>query len=567
MAAGDTCYIHSGTYYESIRPANSGIADHPITFTAFGGDRVVVSGCKPVSGWTRQAGNIYTTAVSEEVRELFIKGSHMLWARHPNMPYDRVRGFDMQRPALGTANPPANVDWTGVIVFRAINKEGWWNRIAKPNKYVQLSNSIVDGGWLAGVPGLIDSEREWCWKDGILYLYPPGGKNPSTLLVEAKVRDCAFDISERDYVDLKKITVFGAAINMNAANHCVMDGCKAFYVGSMFDPRTFHVKPDDNCSPLSTNLTGKGILVGGSHNVIKNCEIAHSWGNCVSIIGRNHTVFNCEIYDANWQGWECGVVAMNGGGHVIRQNSLHDAQRAALLCTYKFDLSPPAEPSLITMNDIYDTGMAKTDNGGIYCFMTDGNGTVISYNWVHDNHNGNSDTLHNGHGIYLDNYSRNFIIHHNVIWNLTHRPRAAGIDANNPEQGLAPNNHQFYNNTMWNCKRPINTPDNDWNGTRGRPYWVNTKIFNNILLKEQTFGPAAVGNNFTNENAMLVNPKMRDFRLSVSSKCINAGKVMPGITDGYVGSAPDIGACEYGGIAWKPGCNLKSSAPSRSGRR
>ena len=43
------------------------------------------------------------------------------------------------------------------------------------------------------------------------------------------------------------------------------------------------------------------------------------------------------------------------------------------------------------------------------------------------------------------------------------------------------------------------------------------------------------------------------YRLSADSPAVNAGVELPGITDGYVGSSPDIGAYEYGGDDWVPG--------------
>ncbi len=554
MAAGDTCYIHAGTYYEAVRPAKSGLEGSPLTFAAFGKDQVVVHGGKVITGWTKYKGNIYQAPMPEKVKDLFVNGQYMLLARHPNQPFDQVKGFDMLRPTLGTTNPPADVDWTGVTVFKSTNKEGWWNSFTKQNSYEFLPDDVARGGWLMGVPGLIDSAGEWCWKDGILYLYPPGGKDPSTLLVEAKVRDTGFDLSDRNYIVLRHLTVFSATINMNVAEHCVLDGCKVFYVSSIFDPLTFNTKPKDLFAPMTTNLAGKGVLVNGSHNQISNCEIAHSWGNCVSILGTSNTVDNCEIYDANWQGWECAVIAMNGGGHRITQNTLHDAQRSIITYSKKCDMTPLAVPSYIEYNDLYNSGLAKTDNGGFYCFYTDGNGTVIAYNWIHDNFNAFNPTLHSGCGVYLDDYSSRFIVHHNVVWNMKTGSSATGIRANNPAPNKRqPNSHQIYNNTMWDCLRAINSADKDWNGATGRPYWRDTQVFNNILLKPQTFGPAIVGNNFTNANAMFVDPANHDFRLKAGSPCINAGKVIPGITDGHIGSAPDIGAYEFGGVYWKPG--------------
>jgi hypothetical protein len=225
------------------------------------------------------------------------------------------------------------------------------------------------------------------------------------------------------------------------------------------------------------------------------------------------------------------------------------------------------DPWYIDYNELYNAGLAGTDCGVVYCFMTNGNGSVISYNWIHDNYNGYNTTLHGGTGIYLDNSSMNFIIHHNVVWNMANGPSAVGIRANNafpeiPSLGFIPNSHQIYNNTMWNCWKPINSPDNDWNGTIGQPYWKETKVYNNIILKIVTFGPASIGNNYYGTTPLFTDEANHDFRLKSGSVCINSGAAIPGITDGYSGSAPDIGAYEYGGADWVPGYKAEGSVPT-----
>ena len=530
MSAGDTCFIHAGTYYESVKPANSGSQGSPLVFSAFLNDQVVIHGGKIVKGWTKFHKNIFKTPIADTVKEVFVNGQLMLLARHPNMPYDPIKGFDMLRPKMGTANPPSNVDWTGVIVFKTRGMkqgEGNYNNVWKQNEYVKLSDSIAGGGWLMGVPGLLDSEGEWCWKEGILYLWAPGGKNPDPLFVEAKVRDLGIDLSERSYIVLNNITVFSATVSMNGAMHCIMDGCRIFHPSSKFDVSTYNTIALNRFAPITPDLQGKGILVNGSDNIIQNCEIAHSWGNCLTILGSGNKVYNCEIYDANWEGWECGAISMNGGGHIIRRNSLHDSQRVVLEYNNVVGMTPLSEACFIDSNDIYNSGLAKTDNGVIKTFYTNGNGTVISYNWIHDGFNGYSTTLHSTGGIYLDDYSSNFIVHHNVIWNQMNGATATGIRANNPKPGYPPNCHQIYNNTIWNCRRAINSPYKDWNGNTGVPYWNGTKVFNNILLKEVDFGPATVGNNYSASNPMFTDTANLDFRPKAGSPCIDAGTVYP----------------------------------------
>lgn len=47
------------------------------------------------------------------------------------------------------------------------------------------------------------------------------------------------------------------------------------------------------------------------------------------------------------------------------------------------------------------------------------------------------------------------------------------------------------------------------------------------------------------------------FRLQPDSPAIDRGAVIPGVTDGHTGTAPDLGAYEYGGTDWVAGCNLR----------
>src|SRR5690242_657336 len=44
MLAGDTCYIRKGIYRETVTPVNSGTSAASITFSAYPGDPVIISG-------------------------------------------------------------------------------------------------------------------------------------------------------------------------------------------------------------------------------------------------------------------------------------------------------------------------------------------------------------------------------------------------------------------------------------------------------------------------------------------------------------------------------------------
>jgi hypothetical protein len=144
MQGGDTCYIRAGTYYEEIRPDNSGSSGNPIVFSGVPGEETVVHGGRMVSGWTVHSGNVYKASVDGSVKEVFMDRRNLLWARHPNMPYDPEEGFDMNRPELGTANPPSNVDWSGVNYIRD-NGSVWVNNISQQDSYTNSEDGVLLG--------------------------------------------------------------------------------------------------------------------------------------------------------------------------------------------------------------------------------------------------------------------------------------------------------------------------------------------------------------------------------------------------------------------------------------
>lgn len=75
MVAGDTCYIRAGTYRETAIPTNSGSAGAPITFAAYGNEKVVVSGTDVILGpWN---------AYNQKDRPCSIYAARMPWSLGP----------------------------------------------------------------------------------------------------------------------------------------------------------------------------------------------------------------------------------------------------------------------------------------------------------------------------------------------------------------------------------------------------------------------------------------------------------------------------------------------------
>ena len=56
---GDTLLVRGGVYRETVTFPRSGTAENSITVKAAAGEQVLVSGCEPVTGWTRHADTIW----------------------------------------------------------------------------------------------------------------------------------------------------------------------------------------------------------------------------------------------------------------------------------------------------------------------------------------------------------------------------------------------------------------------------------------------------------------------------------------------------------------------------
>ncbi|MEI6796499.1 MAG: chondroitinase-B domain-containing protein [Methanomassiliicoccales archaeon] len=67
LQPGDTLLIRGGTYRETVTFPRSGTADKPITLKPFRDEKVIVSGCEPVTGWTLHEGSKQHNASSTSV--------------------------------------------------------------------------------------------------------------------------------------------------------------------------------------------------------------------------------------------------------------------------------------------------------------------------------------------------------------------------------------------------------------------------------------------------------------------------------------------------------------------
>jgi len=562
--AGDTCQVASGTYRETVTPASDGV-----TFLADG--TVVVSGADLVTNWRVHQGSIYKSSsmnwtMGTGWNQVFVDGVMVNLARWPNA------SLNVSRPTWakadgGEPSDMAQADgrefFPWVITDDALTQaDGFWvgaevtlmasgmysqagvvtgsrrgrlefrNLHGTQSRPLEAPYGINYPYYLSNVLGALDTAGEWYF-DGTttLYLWTPTGDTPETHIIEAKRRLWAFELSGRSTTTIKGFAIFAASINMDArSTGNVIDGLDATYVWHQLRNLNTDIAYDAKWGAWNT-----GIRLAGRDNVLKNCTIAYSSGNGVYMRHTHQTVDNCTIHDVAYLKVEGGAVSWMGDnvsgtnttGHVVTNSTLYTSGRHLINHYY-------APNILVSHNVLYDACIQVGDCGFTYT-SKGGSGGEISYNIMHDNR-----ADYWVFGIYMDAIPQNYTLHHNVVYNV---PGGICINVGTPASNI-----KLFNNTAWGC-------GNNY-GIVNAGSMTNVLTYNN-LVKSGIAG-TDTRNNLESANPGFVNAGAGNFQLQSNSPAINAGRVISGVTDGYSGSAPDIGAYEYGKPAWVAGAGSGS---------
>jgi len=203
----------------------------------------------------------------------------------------------------------------------------------------------------------------------------------------------------------------------------------------------------------------------------------------------------------------------------------------------------------IAYNDVSASQKINSDSG---VFYTVGNAslknTEIHHNWFHDatapSYSHADDEPGKAAGIYLDNNSKGYVVHHNVVWNVSW----TGYQVNWNNTDL-----DFFHNTIWNASSAMDSWVNGYSQQ-------NNKIYNNFANTGSWFagnGPAEfdIQDNLITAVSPFEDANNQDFMPVVSSAVVDQAMVISGFPKLYKGSGPDIGAYENGGTPWTAGPN------------
>jgi hypothetical protein len=565
MSSGDVCHVRAGTYRETVKPGADGL-----TFRNYGNEYALITGLDVVTGWSAHQGKIlkasftytYQSDKNFKATQVFVNGNRMHWARYPDEDGDMLNTADMADVNVTVANKTgravveglpggAQDRWKGAY-FIGVGKENNWWSANKGRVTASSGNTLTCGtismhwasnfanfftgdgfGYLIGHLDLLDSEKEWHWQDNTLFLYPPSGTDMSTALVEARKRIFGFDLTGRRGVTLQGLHFKAAGLTMENAENCTVDNCTFRYASSF----TGYFK-----IPWGDYENGDGgVFVSGKNNTVRDCYIGRTWGHGVSLWGNRLTLENCIVEQCDWMAERMCPVWAPGDDNIIRRNTIRFAARDGIELGNAWWIKV-AHRALIQYNHVHDMGFLCSDGGLLYV-NNQGNkssvplaNTEISYNIWHDYRKTWGAAAHGG--IYTDNSSPGYTIHHNVIWNV---PRSFSTNGKNIH------NMYVYHNTLINVKTLAK-----WSGAILKDQSRNIIMRNNLSDGAGFLGTDVDHNREKASLTEFVDPGNGNYRLKPSSPSIDQGVAIKGINEGSV-NAPDLGAYEYGGKDWTAG--------------
>ena len=534
MNAGDTCYILSGIYRETVTPAHSGTSGSPITFTAYPGATPIVSGADVLNvSWSVYSNSIYQASTTNSFRQLFVDGNMMNEARWPNATVNNLLYAPRSTPTsvtltnLTDSNMPSGLSLVGAYMHFFASEQGNQGYAANTRQITSWNSGTKTFAWsgnvweadqtgcfyyVYGALSLLDIPTEWYLDTTakILYLWTTNNASPSTHVVEIKNRTNAFTLDSRSYVTISNIYVFAAGISMANTTSCVVNNCNLMYV-------QHNTTADFTIAnlPIANQVSGTGSMW-------ENSTITYSSQDGIRCSGQNEVVSNCVIQQADYYPgtyYAC-ITAYNGvsGTQIISNTLLYSGRYCVGSST----------PSVQIAYNNMGWGELLTSDGGAEYVYGSGNGgnTTIHHNWAHNS----------WAGVYIDAMQNNYLAYNNVCYS-----NYIGLLLNNDTTNVL-----YINNTsVSNSSKDIQCNGIDQS---------SNQLINNLWHTTQT---NAMTNDIVIDDGWYP-PVGANFALSTGSAGIHGGEYYtnsPILEGGYNSGPPDVGAYQNG-VVWTPGANF-----------
>jgi hypothetical protein len=482
LLPGDRVLFKCGDTWrtEQLVISHSGNEGAPILFGAYPdgcANPPVLSGSKPVGGWSLYAGSIYvatlpTTDFPLGLNQLFRNGARLRLGRWPNLDagnggYSFVDGHSAGGNQISDNELPGGIDWTGAIIHiknirwsmldRQVTASSGTSLTLNTGVSCLISNWGTCAGWgyfINNHLATLDQEGEWYYDAAAhkVYLYSssaPTNIEGSVILEDAStLRHGGLMLSDGSataYVVVENLVI------QNWFNHGISTpGGMNQDIYHHITVRNVTIKDVDSAgiwlsSWLERPSDGRKGLRGGHHLTFENNII--DGANAFGISGyfaestfTGNTIRNIALI-ANLGKWgmSCGITTgectENGDGLRIRLYDVRDSGFGNKLQNNHFEkigyngVDVFGPETTLEENFITQACFSKADCGGVRVFGETSLAATSVYN-VHLLNNlivdipGNVDGCEAsrkafGMGIYIDNYSRDVETRGNTVIDTT----------------------------------------------------------------------------------------------------------------------------------------------------
>ena len=177
-----------------------------------------------------------------------------------------------------------------------------------------------DAYYLTGKFKALDAAGEWFRDDdGTLYLWTPDGDSPAGHTVEAKRREYAFDLRDRQYVNVEGFDIFAADVTTNRGR----PPASQRPVGVV--RLALHAEDPGWDQPHDT-----GIYLDGEDNSITDSVVAYSGGHGIVLSATNNRAENNVVRDVAYNAGDSAGIRTAGSGHVVTKNTVYNTGRSGI---------------------------------------------------------------------------------------------------------------------------------------------------------------------------------------------------------------------------------------------